>query len=106
MEDDIQLSRIIKKGDEFDTLDKAVSERSLLYQIGSGKKEMNKTEKKNIPKRMNKLPQIKPKNIENKSLLLNNINYRIENEKDDNYKSNRYFNLNNSKDEDVSIKIE
>ena len=106
MEDDIQLSRIIKKGDEFDTLDKAVSEKSLLYQIGIGKKEMNKTEKKNISKRMNKLPQIKPNNIENKSLLLNNINYRIENEKDDNYKNNRYFNLNNSKDEDVSIKIE
>jgi hypothetical protein len=107
MEDDIQLSRIIKKGDEFDTLDKmAVTERSILNQIGSGKKGMNNSEKKNISKRMNKLPQVKPKNIDNKSLLLNNNNYIIDNEKGDNYKNNYSLNNNNNKDEDTSIKIE
>jgi hypothetical protein len=101
-----ELSGIIKKGDEYDTLDKAVSEKSLLNQIGTEKREMNKTENKRIPKKMNKLPQIKQKNDENKSLLLNNVNYKIENDKEDNYKNNRDFNFNNSKDEDVSIKIE
>ena len=107
MEDDIQLSRIIKRGDEFDTLDKmAVTERSILNQIGSGKKGMNNSEKKNISKRMNKLPQVKPKNIDNKSLLLNNNNYIIDNEKGDNYKNNYSLNNNNNKDEDTSIKIE
>ena len=101
-----ELSGIIKKGDEYDTLDKAISERSLLNQIEGGKKPMNKTENKKIPKKINKLPQIKHKNDENKSLLLNNANYKIENDKEDNFKNNREFNFNNCKDEDVSIKIE
>ena len=105
IEDDIQLSRIIKKGDEYDTLDKfAVTERSLLNQIGSGKKDDMK--QKSNTKKMNKLPKVQQKNMENNSLLLNKIMYKIENEKDDNYKNNRYYTLNNNKNEDASIKIE
>ena len=70
MEDDIQLSRIIKKGDEYDTLDKFTgTESNILNEIGSEKKEMNKTEKKNKSKRMIKLPQVNQKNKENSSLL-------------------------------------
>ena len=99
MEDDIQLSRIIKKGDEYDTLDKnAITERSLISQIGSGKKEMNNTEKKTTSKRMNKLPQVKKKLNDNKSLLLNNNNYIINNEKD-------YYSLNNNKNVNTPIKV-
>ena len=95
IEDDIQLSRIIKKGEEFDTLDKlTITERSILNQIGSAKKE-NNTEKKNNLKKLIILPQVKQKNNENKSLVLNNL-YRIENEKEDNY-NNRYYNLNTNK---------
>ena len=105
IEDDIQLSRIIKKGDEYDTLDKlAVTERSLLNQIGSGKKDDMR--RKCNTKKMNKLPKVQQKNMENNSLLLNKIMYKIENEKDDNYKNNRYYTLNNNKNEDASIKIE
>ena len=105
MEDDIQLSRIIKKGDEYDTLDKYTeTERGLLNQIGSAKKEIYNTEKKNISKRMIKLPQVKQKNNENKSLLLNNKNYIIDNEKVYNYNNN--YSLNNNKNEHNSIKIE
>ena len=92
IDDDIQLSRIIKKGEEFDTLDKlTVSERSILNQIGSGIKE-NNTEKKNNIKKMIKLPQVK---YDNKSLLLNTL-YKMENEKDENY-NNRYYTLNTNK---------
>ena len=95
IEDDIQLSRIIKKGEEFDTLDKLTkTERSILNQIGSAKKE-NNTEKKNNLKKLIILPQVKQKNNENKSLLLNTL-YRIENEKEENY-NNRYYNLNTNK---------
>ena len=105
IEDDIQLSRIIKKGDEYDTLDKlAVTERSLLNQIGSGKKDDMR--RKCNTKKMNKLPKVQQKNMENNSLLLNKIMHKIENEKDDNYKNNRYYTLNNNKNEDASIKIE
>lgn len=105
IEDDFQLSRIMKKGDEFDTLDKlTVTERSLLNQIGSGQKENYIKNKTSTKKKKNRLPQVKQKNLENKSLLLKNI-YKIENEKDDNYK-NSYYSLNNNKNEDVSIKIE
>ena len=99
IEDNIQLSRIIKKGDEFDTIDKfAVTERSLINQIGSEKKEMNNTEKKNISKRKNKLPIVQQNNIENKSFLLNNVNYIIENDK-----NNMYYSLNNNKEEEASL---
>ena len=95
IDDDIQLSRIIKKGEEFDTLDKlTVSERSILNQIGSGIKE-NNTEKKTNTKKMIKLPQVKFKNADNKSLLLNTL-YKMENEKDENY-NNRYYSLNTNK---------
>ena len=103
IEDDIQLSRIIKKGDEYDTLDKLTVTESLLNQIGSGRKE-NIKDKKHNTKKMNRLPKVQQKNSENNSLLLNNI-YKIEDDKDDNYKNNRYYTLNN-KNEDVSIKIE
>lgn len=51
-EDDIQLSGIINKGDEFDTIDKyTISERSLLSQIGSGKKDMFSNGKKIVQKK-------------------------------------------------------
>ena len=103
IEDDIQLSRIIKKGDEYDTLDKLTVTESLLNQIGSGRK-VNIKDKKHNTKKMNRLPKVQQKNSENNSLLLNNI-YKIEDDKDDNYKNNRYYTLNN-KNEDVSIKIE
>ena len=105
IDDDLQLSRIIKKGDEYDTLDKlTITERSLLNQIESGKKDNMK--QKSIKKKMNNLPKVQQKNTENSSLLLNKIMHKIENEKDDSNKNNRYYTLNNNKNEDASIKIE
>ena len=88
-EDDIQLSGIINKGDEFDTIDKyTISERSLLSQIGSGKKDMFSNGKKNsTKKRLNKLPQ-----VAKKSLVLNNINLKIDNDQDVNIRNNKYYN--------------
>jgi len=90
-EDDIQLSGIIHKGDEFDTIDKyAISERSLLSQIGSGKKEIYSSGKINrTTKKLNKLPQ-----VAKKSLVLNNINHKIDNDQDVNIRNNRYYSLN------------
>ena len=87
-EDDIQLSGIINKGDEFDTIDKyTISERSLLSQIGSGKKDMFSNGKKNsTKKRLNKLPQ-----VAKKSLVLNNINLKIDNDQDVNIRNNKYY---------------
>ena len=95
-EDEIQLSGIIKKGDEFDSIDRyAISERSLLSQIGSGKKDMYSTGKKNSTnKKINKLPQVK-QNLVQKTFVLNNINHKVENDKDANVRNNRYYSLNN-----------
>ena len=95
-EDDIQLSGIIKKGDEFDSIDRyAISERSLLSQIESGKKDMYSTGKKNSTnKKINKLPQVK-QNLVQKTFVLNNINHKVENDKDANVRNNRYYSLNN-----------
>ena len=95
-EDDIQLSGIIKKGDEFDSIDRyAISERSLLSQIESGKKNMFSTGKKNSTnKKINKLPQVK-QNLVQKTFILNNINHKVENDKDANVRNNRYYSLNN-----------
>ena len=68
MGEDIQLSRIVKKGED-DTLDKFTgTETNILNEIGTDKKEMNKTEKKRNSKRTNKLPQVQ-KSKENSSLL-------------------------------------
>ena len=95
-EDDIQLSGIIKKGDEFDSIDRyAISERSLLSQIESGKKDIYSSGKKNnTNKKINKLPQVK-QNLVQKSFVLNNINHKVENDKDANVRNNRYYSLNN-----------
>ena len=95
-EDEIQLSGIIKKGDEFDSIDRyAISERSLLSQIESGKKDMFSSGKKNSTnKKINKLPQVK-QNLVQKTFVLNNINHKVENDKDANVRNNRYYSLNN-----------
>ena len=95
-EDDIQLSGIIKKGDEFDSIDRyAISERSLLSQIESGKKDIYSSGKKNSTnKKINKLPQVK-QNLVQKTFVLNNINHKVENDKDANVRNNRYYSLNN-----------
>ena len=95
-EDDIQLSGIIKKGDEFDSIDRyAISERSLLSQIESGKKDMYSSGKKNSTnKKINKLPQVKH-NLVQKSFVLNNINNKVENDKNANIRNNRYYTMNN-----------
>ena len=99
-EDDIQISRINKKDEnEFDSTDQfAKSERNLLNQIGSVKKELFNCGKKVNPN-TNRLLQEKQNNFIKKSLVLNDVNFKIENDKNVNYKKNRYYTMNN-KDED------
>ena len=99
-EDDIQLSRIIKNDEnEFDSTDKfSKTERNLLSQIGSVKKELFNSGKRVNPI-TNRLPQVKQNNFNKKTVVLNDVNFKIENDRNVNYKKSRYYTMNN-KDED------
>ena len=53
------------------------------------KRNIQKWKKNSTTKKLNKLPQ-----VAKKPLVLNNINYKIDNDQDVNIRNNRYYSLN------------